>query len=197
MLDATLVHPTITPYSTLTGIDEAGRGALAGPLCVAGVILSHDIAGLNDSKKITPKHREILFEQITQSNEYCVVTISHEKIDTKGLSACMKEALCHIVQTLVADRYLFDGNTSFGCPNLHTLVKADQKEKAVMAASIVAKVTRDTIMKEYATIYPKYAFDLHKGYGTKKHYEMIEKYGVLPIHRKSFRLTHKEEQTLF
>ncbi len=174
----------------LCGIDEAGRGPLAGDLVVAGCIFKKatKIEGLNDSKKINEKKREKLYEEIILQTHYNIVTISSKEIDTLGISKCMTKALEKIKQTLKAERYLFDGNTSFGVEGLETMVKADTKVAEVSAASILAKVTHDRNIIKDAKIYPEYGFENNKGYGTKAHIEMIKKYGYSPIHRKSFKL---------
>ena len=170
----------------LCGIDEAGRGCLAGDLVVAGCILHKKIAGLTDSKKLSEKKREQFFIQILKQSTYHIVSFSPLEIDTLGLSCCIKNALVEIIQTLDAEQYLFDGNTTFGVQNLQTMVKADAKVAEVSAASILAKVTRDNAIKASAKLYPQYNFTTHKGYGTKKHIELIKKYGYSPIHRKSY-----------
>lgn len=172
----------------LCGIDEAGRGPLAGPLVMAGVILKKPISGLNDSKKLSEKMRETLFELILTNAEYKIVHFSAERIDTIGLSACLKKGLEEIMSFLNADDYLFDGNSKFGVSGLRTLVKADALIPEVSAASILAKVTRDREMIEIDPLYPNYGFALHKGYGTCAHVQAIKEYGYCDIHRKSFKL---------
>lgn len=174
----------------LCGIDEAGRGPIAGDLVVAGSIFKKDtkIEGLNDSKKISEKKRYKLYDEITPQTHYHIVTISPQDIDKKGLSLCMKEALLEIKSSLNATEYLFDGNTSFGVEGLETMIKADGKVPEVSAASILAKVTHDRNIIRDSEIYPQYGFEKHKGYGTKAHIEMIKEYGYCPIHRRSFKL---------
>ncbi len=176
--------------SILCGIDEAGRGPIAGDLVVAGCIFKdkNNIEGLNDSKKISEKKRYKLFDEIIQKTKYHIVVIKPLEIDEKGLSFCMKKALIEIKESLVTDTYLFDGNTTFGVTGLETMVKADGKVAEVSAASILAKVTHDRNIIRDAVLYPEYSFEKHKGYGTKLHVEMIKKYGYSPIHRKSFKL---------
>jgi len=176
--------------SILCGIDEAGRGCIAGDLVVAGCIfhINTDIEGITDSKKITEKRRYKLFEEIIQSTISHIVIISSKEIDEEGLSVCMTKALLEIKSTLKAEEYLFDGNSTFGIPNLQTMVKADAKIAEVGAASILAKVTHDRNIIRDAKKYPEYSFEKHKGYGTKHHVEMIKKYGYSPIHRRSFKL---------
>ncbi len=182
---------------SLCGIDEAGRGPLAGPLVVAGVVLTDPIEGLTDSKQLSEKRREALFETITAQARWHVVSIDAPTIDAKGLSACLITALKEIMRTLEADDYLFDGHTTFGIPNLRCRIKADLHIPAVGAASIVAKVTRDRMMKALAKEYPGYGFERHKGYGTKAHIEAIERLGYTPIHRTSFKVKSLTQPTLF
>jgi len=134
----------------LCGIDEAGRGPLAGPLVMAGVVLCTEIDGLTDSKKLTSKRREVLYKQIIVTSKYHIVTLSHDTIDEKGLSYCISSGLEEIKSHLKGHSYLFDGNSKFGVTGIDTMVKADLKVKEVSAASILAKVTRDRIMEQYA-----------------------------------------------
>jgi len=171
----------------ICGIDEAGRGPLAGPLVVAGVIFEKKVYKLDDSKKLSQNDREKLFEKIKNASRHKIVIIDNETIDKKGLSFCITKALKEIITSLEADRYIFDGNSKFGVEKIEPIVKADSKIKEVMAASILAKVTRDKIMCELSLKYPEYNFCKHKGYGTKEHIEAIKKYGFCQIHRKSFR----------
>lgn len=172
----------------LCGIDEAGRGPIAGPLMVAGVILKEPIEGLNDSKKLTEKKREALYEEIIKKSDYHVVTCSAAQIDTIGLSVLMTQALTEIMATLKSDDYLFDGNTTFGIQNLRTLVKADATVESVKAASIIAKVTHDRVIYDLHELYPHYGLKNHKGYGTKAHIQAIKEHGYSEIHRKSYKV---------
>jgi len=184
-----------TQNPPLCGIDEAGRGPIAGDLVFAGVILNRRIQNLNDSKKISEKNRKKLFDKIKLNSNYYIYTISAYKIDKFGLSMCIKEALLAIKaffgESVV---YLYDGNSSFGVENIHTLIKADEKIKEVSAASILAKVYRDSLMCKYDKLFPQYGFAKHKGYGTKEHLEAIKKYGYSPIHRRSFQIKSLYEQ---
>jgi len=182
----------------LCGIDEAGRGPIAGDLVVAGCIFDKDISvkGLNDSKKISEKRRGEMFEEIFPNTLNHIVVISPQDVDEFGISKCMTKALLEIKKALNADTYLFDGNTKFGVEGLETMVKADGKIPEVSAASILAKVTHDRNIIRDAKLYPEYSFEKHKGYGTKLHVEMIKKYGYSPIHRRSFKLKALAE-TLF
>ena len=172
----------------LCGIDEAGRGPIAGDLVIAGCILHSEIVGLNDSKKLTEKKREALFELIIQDSDFHIVKFSAKSIDDDGLSACIKCGLQEIMQNLKCENYLFDGNTAFGVKGLETMIKADGKVAEVSAASILAKVTHDRDILKEAKKYPEYQFEKHKGYGTKLHVEMIKKYGYCEIHRRSYKL---------
>jgi ribonuclease HII len=181
----------------LLGIDEAGRGCIAGPLCVAGAVLHDEIKGLTDSKKLSEKKREELFPLIQKNSDYHVVFKSAKEVDKKGISTCMKEALEEILQKLSHDKVIFDGNTTFGVIGLETLVKADLKVPAVSGASILAKVSRDRYMKEVAKKYPHYGFEKHKGYGTKAHRELIAKHGQCNEHRKSFKIKSLQQGSLF
>ncbi|WP_039919819.1 ribonuclease HII, partial [Sulfurimonas gotlandica] len=124
----------------LCGIDEAGRGPIAGDLVIAGCILNSNIEGLNDSKKLTEKKRETLYELIIKDSDYHIVKISPQAIDADGLSICIKRGLEEIMQNLEVDEYLFDGNSNFGISRLPTMIKADGKVAEVSAASILAKV---------------------------------------------------------
>ena len=172
----------------LCGIDEAGRGPWAGPMTIAGVKLHKDIAELNDSKKLSEKKRELLYDIIVKNSSYHIVSIDNNTIDKLGLSACLKNAIEEIINNIDASSYLMDGNTSFGIENLEHKIKADATISEVSAASILAKVTRDRYMIEISKDYPKYDFHKHKGYGTKAHKEAILEYGFCPIHRRSYNI---------
>lgn len=175
---------------SLCGIDEAGRGPIAGPLSVAGAIFINEIEELDDSKKLSEKKREELFDKIKENCHYHIVFKSAKEIDERGISACLKESIKEIMETLKdkCDEFLMDGNTSFGIDTLQHLIKADATIKEVSAASILAKVSRDRYMNEIAPKYKEYDFDKHKGYGTKAHVEAIKKYGRSDEHRVTFRL---------
>ena len=180
----------------LCGIDEAGRGPIAGPLVMAGVILTGHVEGLNDSKKLTEKRREALFDQIIEASRHHIVRFSAGQIDDHGISKCLAMGLESIMSALDSDDFLFDGNSTFGVSGLRTMIKADAEIAEVSAASILAKVTRDREMVEKAKEYPEYGFEGHKGYGSKKHIAAIREYGYCAIHRRSFRLKALEP-TLF
>lgn len=179
-------------YKVVCGIDEAGRGPLAGPVCAAAVILPVDceIEGINDSKKLSEKKREKLFDIIKdKAVAYSIATASEKEIDEYNILQATFLAMRRAVENLEVkpDIALIDGNQK---PHLEieeqTIVKGDAKSISIAAASILAKVTRDRYMKEMAEKYPQYAFEKHKGYGTKLHYEMLEKYGISEIHRRTF-----------
>jgi len=180
-------------HKNLCGIDEAGRGPLAGPLVVAGVKFFDDIdtsllTQLADSKKLTEKKREKLYDIIIKNSEYSIVFSSSKQIDQDGLSLCLHNSIQQIINKIDAKEYLMDGNTTFGVEGVKSLIKADDKIYEVSAASILAKVSRDRYMYDIANLYPNYSFDKHKGYGTKLHKEAIAKYGLCEIHRKSFKI---------
>jgi len=176
----------------LCGIDEAGRGPFAGPLVVAGVILNKEVSGLNDSKKLTEKKREKLFDIIKENSSYHIVFTSNEDIDKLGLSLCLKNSIQEIMENIDTNNFLMDGNTTFGIENLNCLIKADATIKEVSAASILAKVSRDRFMVDIASKYPNYNFAKHKGYGTKAHIDAIIKFGYCNLHRKSFKIKRIE-----
>ncbi len=173
---------------TLCGIDEAGRGPIAGDLVIAGCILNSAIEGLNDSKKLTEKKRELLYERIVESSDYHIVVFSPIQVDEDGISKCLASGLKEIMLKLKCEHYLFDGNTTFGVENLTTMVKADSKIIEVSAASILAKVTHDRNIIQDSIKYPQYFFHKHKGYGTKLHIQMIKENGYCPIHRRSYKV---------
>ena len=183
--------------SVLCGIDEAGRGPIAGPLVMAGVILRSPVEGLCDSKQLSEKKREALFDVIVAHADYHIVRFSAQKIDDDGISACLANGLKEIMQVLGKADYLFDGNSTFGVRGLRTQVKADVDVPEVSAASILAKVTRDREMVAMAGLYPEYGFEKHKGYGSSQaHIDAIRTHGYCEIHRRSFRVKALEP-TLF
>ncbi len=174
----------------LCGIDEAGRGPIAGPLVVAGAILIDEINGLNDSKVLSEKKREKLFEEITKKSKFHIVFTDAKTIDEKGLSSCLKSSILEIMEKLKndCDEFLMDGNTTFGISNLNCKIKADATVPQVSAASILAKVSRDRYMMNISKDFPNYNFDKHKGYGTAAHVEAIKKFGRSSEHRHTFKL---------
>jgi len=181
----------------ICGIDEAGRGPIAGPLVMAGVVLKENITGLRDSKKLTEKKREILFDEIKNKSIYKIVEVDNKTIDEKGLSWAIRYCLENIVKEIKADKYIFDGNSKFGVEILETLIKGDDKVAEISAASILAKVTRDRFMLKMAEIYPNYDFQKHKGYITKLHIEKIKEFGYSDIHRKSYKVKALNQRSLF
>ncbi len=179
-------------YEIICGVDEAGRGPLAGPVYAAAVILpkGHIVDGVNDSKKLSEKKREILFDKIIdECVSYSIGVADEKEIDNINILQATFLAMRRAVKGLYVrpDFALIDGNRA---PELdipqQTIVKGDAKSASIAAASIIAKVSRDRYMLKMAEKYPEYQFEKHKGYGTKLHYEMIEKYGISPIHRKTF-----------
>ena len=179
-------------YKLICGVDEAGRGPLAGPVYAAAVILPDgiEIEGLNDSKKLSEKKREMLFDVITEKAvAYCVATASVEEIDEINILKATMLAMKRAVEGLKinTDYALIDGNSM---PELNidgeTIIKGDANSPSVAAASILAKVSRDRFMYELDKKAPEYCFAKHKGYGTKLHYECIREHGISEYHRKTF-----------
>lgn len=181
----------------LCGIDEAGRGCLAGPLVVAGVVLAQPIVGLADSKLLTEKRREALFALIQAQAAYKIVFCNNTMVDDKGLSFCLKHAILTIQAHFKGHPILMDGNCTFGVEGIQTMVKADAKVPEVSAASILAKVSRDRFMYEIASRYPHYDFDKHKGYGSALHVEKIKQFGYCDLHRKTFKIKSLTLPSLF
>lgn len=176
----------------LCGVDEAGRGPLAGPVCAAAVILPQncEIQGLNDSKKLTEKKREALFDVICAAAvSYGIAFATVEEIEEYNILGATFMAMNRAVARLdpVPELALIDGNRNTGIqiPS-RCIVGGDGKCADIAAASVLAKVTRDRYMRQMAELYPQYGFEKHKGYGTKAHYEAIRAYGPSPIHRPSF-----------
>lgn len=176
----------------LCGVDEAGRGPLAGPVCAAAVILPQncEIQGLNDSKKLTEKKREALFDVICAAAvSYGIAFATVEEIEKYNILGATFMAMNRAVARLdpVPELALIDGNRNTGIqiPS-RCIVGGDGKCADIAAASVLAKVTRDRYMRQMAELYPQYGFEKHKGYGTKAHYDAIRAYGPSPIHRPSF-----------
>ena len=188
-------------YPIIAGIDEAGRGPLCGPVCAAAVILPPDleIAGINDSKKLTEKKREELFDQITsQAIAYGIGFAEVEEIEEINILNATYLAMCRAAGQLseTPALVLVDGNRTPSGLELpsRTVVKGDAKSASIAAASILAKVSRDRLLLEMDKQYPEYGFAQHKGYGTAAHYEALRKYGPCPAHRMSFLRKFFEEQ---
>ena len=189
--------------SSIAGIDEAGRGPLAGPVVVACVIMPKDsmIEGVNDSKKISEKKREKLYEEIiNEAVAYGVGIISQEEIDRINILNATKEGVTTAIKEMEKDLkskqrgfdkpeiILVDALTKIDTDHIpyRSIIKGDAKSYSIAAASIIAKVTRDRIMRQWAEVYPEYGFEKHKGYGTVAHITSIKEYGLCPLHRRSF-----------
>lgn len=180
-------------YRCIAGIDEAGRGPLAGPVVAAAVILPrmHTIPGLQDSKRLTARQREVVYGAIRQcAIAYGIGIVSHRQIDRSNILWATKAAMLRAVQYLeqAADMLLIDGTERLPTATAQcTLVKGDALCASIAAASVLAKVTRDRLMMAYAQLYPAYGFEQHKGYPTQQHYACLRRYGPCAIHRRSFR----------
>lgn len=179
-------------FKYIAGVDEAGRGPLAGPVYAAAVILPDgaELTGINDSKKLTPKKREELFEKITEiAISYAIFSVDEKEIDEINILNATHKAMNGAVNSLSQkpDYVIIDGNSIKGMKIDHeTVVKGDAKSISIAAASILAKVSRDRYIDKMGEVYPEYGFEKHKGYGTKAHTDAILKYGVCPIHRRTF-----------
>ena len=191
-IDLWEIEDSLMDKGVICGVDEAGRGPLAGPVCAAAVILPPhtEIPGLNDSKKLSDKRRRELFPVIQEKTiAYGIAFATEREIDELNILQATFLAMRRAIDQLEgkADFALIDGNreTDFGLPVM-TVVKGDSRSANIAAASILAKVTRDAYMEKLAREYPEYGFEVHKGYGTKRHYEALREYGTSPVHRKSF-----------
>ena len=180
-------------FEHICGIDEAGRGPLAGPVVVAGVIMPKDsmIEGINDSKKVSEKKREKLYDIILEEAiSYSVAIIGQDVIDDINILNATKQGVTKVVEELDVkpNLILVDALTHINTKGIpyDSIIKGDAKCYNIAAASIIAKVTRDRIMRQWDEIYPQYGFINHKGYGTVKHIEALKEYGPCPIHRRSF-----------
>lgn len=180
-------------FELICGIDEAGRGPLAGPVVIAGVIMPKDsmIEGVNDSKKVSEKKREKLYDSILdEAISYSVAIIGQDIIDEINILNATKQGVTKVVEELNVkpNLILVDALTHIDTKGIpyDSIIKGDAKCYNIAAASIIAKVTRDRIMRQWDEIYPQYGFINHKGYGTAKHIEAIKEYGPCPIHRRSF-----------
>ena len=179
-------------FAVVCGVDEAGRGPLAGPVCAAAVILPREtvIDGLNDSKKLPDKKRRELYDIITErAVAYGIAFASEQEIDEVNILQATFLAMERAMEKLSVrpQLALIDGNRAkdFGLP-VRTIVSGDALSASIAAASILAKVTRDRLMEELDGEYPQYGFAVHKGYGTKRHYEALREFGPCPIHRRTF-----------
>ena len=180
-------------FKNICGIDEAGRGPLAGPVVIAGVIMPENsmIEGVNDSKKVSEKKREKLYDLILEEAlSYSVAIIDHDVIDEINILNATMQGVTSVVDGLdiKPDLIIVDALTHINTRGIpyESIIKGDSKCYNIAAASIIAKVTRDRIMRQWDEIYPQYGFINHKGYGTAKHIEALKEFGLCPIHRKSF-----------
>jgi ribonuclease HII len=178
-------------YKIIAGLDEAGRGPLAGPVVAAAVIYTKDVnvEGLDDSKKLSQKKREELYPKILEMPNGIAI-VNEEIIDDINILQATRLAMKKAVEKLMInpDILLIDGNQKISSPiDQWTIIKGDAKSLSIAAASVLAKVTRDRIMESYHYKYPQYEFLMHKGYGTKRHRDLIATHGPCPIHRKTFR----------
>jgi len=179
-------------YETICGVDEAGRGPLAGPVYAAAVILPYGtkIPGLDDSKKLSERKRESLFNEITEKSlSFAIASASNKEIDELNILNATYLAMNRAIAALSVEPVicLIDGNRSSGISYLNKcIVGGDGKSALIAAASILAKVSRDRFMIKASKTYPGYSFEKHKGYGTKQHYDRLDKYGLCEIHRKTF-----------
>lgn len=179
-------------YRFIAGVDEAGRGPLAGPVVAAAVILPEDcrLLGLNDSKQLSERKRQALFEDIKRTAvSFSIAIITNEEIDELNIYEATKKAMAQAIKQLdpKPDHILIDAvPLELSSYSTESIVKGDQRSISIAAASILAKVTRDQLMKDIHKQYPMYQFDHHMGYGTKQHLELLRKYGPSPFHRKSF-----------
>lgn len=183
-------------YTAVCGCDEAGAGPLAGPVYAGAVILPKglELPWLNDSKRVTPKRRDVLFDQIkAQAIAWAVASVAPEEIDATDILSARIKAMQDAIDQLspVPDYALIDGNRDHGKHSAvttphETVVKGDGRSASIAAASILAKVSRDRYMEKLAEAYPEYRFDKHKGYGTKLHYQLLDRYGPSPVHRRTF-----------
>lgn len=180
-------------FKNICGIDEAGRGPLAGPVVVASVIMPQDsmIEGVNDSKKVSEKKRELLYDKILEEAiSYSIAVIGQDVIDDINILNATKHGVTSVVKGLEVrpDLIVIDALQNIDTDGVpyESIIKGDAKCYSIAAASIIAKVTRDRIMREWDEVYPQYGFMQHKGYGTAKHIVAIKEYGLCPIHRRSF-----------
>lgn len=180
-------------FKNICGIDEAGRGPLAGPVVVAGVIMPADsmIEGVNDSKKVSEKKRELLYDKIIEEAiSYSVAIIGQDVIDDINILNATKQGVTSVVKGLDVrpDLIIIDALQHIDTDGVpyESIIKGDAKCYSIGAASILAKVTRDRIMREWDEVYPQYGFAKHKGYGTAAHIAAIKEHGLCPIHRRSF-----------
>jgi ribonuclease HII len=190
MLKSNLEQDLLLKYPNIIGIDEVGRGPLAGPVVIAGYKLLYNTKinpGVNDSKKLSKVKRETLNNFLKEEGHYYISIISNDYIDEFGISSAIVKGINEIIINLNPRYTLIDGYFKEKFDTDYSMVvKGDQTHYSIASASIIAKVKRDEIMDEYSRIYPNYEFEKHVGYGTKKHIELIRSNGICEIHRKSF-----------
>lgn len=177
-------------YQLIGGIDEAGRGPLAGPLVVAicALPLHYEMSAINDSKKLTARQRERLYDIIIKKSlYYAIEVVSESEVDRLNIYRATQKAMIKLARESRCDYILTDAMPLTDDIKHNSIIKGDQKSINIAAASILAKVTRDRIMEDYDELYPNYGFKNHKGYGTAKHLAALQAYGVTPIHRQSFK----------
>lgn len=185
-------------FDRIAGVDEAGRGPLAGPVIAAAVVLDHPIVRLNDSKRLSDSQRRVLFEHIMGEHHFGIGAVSAAEIDATGIQPANYKAMRCAILALETppDFVLVDGYALSGIsqPTMR-VIKGDSRSLSIAAASVIAKVTRDNVMLDLDARYPEYGFAAHKGYGTQAHLEAIEKFGPCPEHRLSFAPLRREEKT--
>jgi len=192
MLDTKREDILFDKYSTIAGIDEAGRGPWAGPVVIGGIILQKNdirISGINDSKLLSAKKRAALYADIIHTHRFHISVISHTIIDAIGIGEAVVKGMREVLMALQAKHTLIDGYFPLGTfpDNTECVIEGDRTYYAIAAGSILAKHKRDTIMEEYDAIYPEYGFAQHKGYGTKKHLLALQEHDITEIHRKSYK----------
>lgn len=184
--------------ANICGIDEAGRGALAGPLTVGACVFKDKFIkqilklDIKDSKKLTPLKRAKIFNELTKFSDFLIIYFSNKIIDEIGLSLCLKRALKIIKIHFNECEFIFDGNCNYGLEGITTIIKADSKILEVGAASILAKFSRDKLMTGFDALYPNFEYAKHKGYGTFSHIQALKKYGQNDLTRQSFKIKNKE-----
>ena len=174
---------------SICGVDEAGRGALAGELVVCGCAFKADVSelGLTDSKKLTPKKREQIYQNLILKSNFITIYFNNKIIDQIGLSECLRAAL-RVVKFHFKDHLIiYDGNCDYGIKGISTMIKADENIPQVSAASIIAKVSRDRQMRSFDSLYPNFGYAKHKGYGVKAHIEALRRFGSNDLTRLSFK----------
>jgi ribonuclease HII len=196
----TYEQPYWNKHQLVIGIDEAGRGPLAGPMVVAGVVLpiGYDHPMINDSKQLSEKKRDALYIEIMRDAlEVIIVIVDEATIDRENIYQAAKQAMTNIAHCSMAVAVLTDAMPLTISKNSTSIIKGDTLSISIAAASIIAKVVRDTKMKHLDHVYPEYGFAKHKGYGTKLHLEAIHTHGITPIHRKSFAPISYHQESLF